>query len=458
MSAEEFDRVSNAPWRSEDAPYITVDALAKLVAFMVIFQAPGADGEVNVKPAKSLEAILRLVILVMNDHHNKQRDRWNGRVYFRLFSTLLCELHSARQHLGAHHEQEIAQVFAIALQVMQPKHFSGFSYHWLALLSHRLFVPSLLGGMGRTNNGWDTFTKLLHILFTTLGEFLEMPDGGAVMQDFYRGTTRFLLMLHHDYSEYLIENHTQLNSSIPLHCFQLHNIVNSAVTRAVINDQPDPFTAGLKINRLDQVRQPPAVFVNLDKILEEAGIKEAVQRSCTGNELTSEELDTILSTLEHVQHVAKSLLSNTIALYIAVNATTASSVFSAAALPARLLERLLKDSSDELRYNLVSAMVNQVRYINAHTHYFSGAVQHFFGSGTEDLQQTIMRVLAERLGVPRPHPWGLIVMVLELLKDPALNIFELPWMKTAPQVESMLVSLAQSSERLPRSPLGPMGM
>ena len=103
-------------------------------------------------------------------------------------------------------------------------------------------------------------------------------------------------------------------------------------------------------------------------------------------------------------------------------------------------------------------MVNQVRYVNAHTHYFSGAVQHFFGSGTEDLQQTIMRVLAERLGVPRPHPWGLIVMVLELLKDPTLNIFELPWMKTAPQVESMLVSLAQSSERLPRSPLAPMGM
>lgn len=457
MCVEEFDRVSNAPWRSEDAPYISIDALAKLIAYMVIFQAPAAEGDMNVKPAKALDATIRLVILVINDHQNRQRDRFNGRIYFRLFSALLCELHGGRQHLGAQHEQEIAQVFAIALQVMQPKFFPGFTYHWLALLSHRLFVPSLLGGTGRTNGGWETFTKLLHILFTTLDELLAAQDT-SVLQDFYRGTTRFLLMLHHDYPEYLIENHTHLNTSIPVQCFQLHNVVNSAVTRAVIADQPDPFTAGLKINRLEQVRQPPAVFVNLEKILEEAGIKEAMQRLWSANELSSDDLSTVLSTLERVQGVATRLLCNAIALYIGVNTTTTSSVFSAAALPARLLERLLKESSEEVRYHIVTAMVNQVRYVNAHTHYFSGAVQHFFGSGTEELQQTIMRVLAERLGAPRPHPWGVIVMVLELLKDPTLKIFDLPWMKTAPQVESMLMSLAQSQERLPRSPLGPMGL
>ena len=459
MSVEDFDRVSNAPWRSEDAPYVSIDALAKLIAYMIIFQAPGSDGEVALKPAKSLDAILRLVILVINDHQNKQREHFNGRIYFRLFSALLCELHSGRQHLGAQHEPAIAQAFALALQVLQPKFFSGFTYHWLALLSHRLLVPSLLGGTGRANGGWDTFTKLLHILFTTLGDLLDTQDAPAA-QDFYRGTTRFLLMLHHDYPEYLIENHTPLNSIIPVHCSQLHNLVNSAVTRAVYNDQPDPFTPGLKINRLDQVRQPPAVFVNLDKILEEAGVKEALQKCCSGSsELTSDELDSVLSTLEGLQGVATRFLCNAIALYIGENTTKASSVFSAAALPARLLAHLLKESGHSVRHHLITAMINQVRYVNAHTHYFSGAVQHLFGSGTEDLQQTILRVLAERLVVPRPHPWGVIVMVLELLKDPALNIFDLPWMKTAPQVESMLMALAQSQDRMAaRSPLGPISM
>ena len=456
MSADDFDRISNAPWRSEDAPYISVDALAKLIAFIVVFQAP-VDGEVNAKVAKSFDAIIRLVILVMNDHHNKQRERWNGRVYFRLFSSLLCEMHGLRQHLGPQQEQEVAQVFAVALRVLQPKYFSGFTYHWLALLSHRLFVPQLLGGMGRSNGGWDAFTTLLGILFAALDDLLETQDG-PVVQDFYRGTTRFLLMLHHDYSEYLIENHTQLNSIIPILCFQLHNIINSAVTRSVVNDQPDPFTAGLKINRLEQVRMPPANFINVESKLDDAGIKEAVQRCCSDSELHSDELDTILSTIESAESVVLRLLCNSLVLYLGINTTATSSVFSSAAIPARLLERLIKESSPNIRYHLVTSMVNQVRYVNSHTHYFSGAVQHFFSSGSEDVQQTIMRVLAERLGVPRPHPWGLIVMVLELLKDPALNVFELPWMKTAPQVDSMLVSLAQSQERLPRSPMGHMGL
>ena len=452
MSASYFERTSNTAWGSQDAPYVYVDALAKLMAFLVVYQAP-VDVEQQVNKPKTLEAIVRLVILVMNDHHNKQRERWNGRVYFRLFSSLLCELHAARQHLGPQQEQEVTHVFALALQVMQPKYFSGFTYSWLALLSHRLFVPALLGGNARSNGGWEAFTKLLNTLFTTLEDLLAVSET-PVIQDFYRGVTRFVLMLHHDFPEYLTENHTLLNSTIPVFCFQLHNIINSAVTRAVINDQPDPFTQGLKINRLEQVRQPPAVYPDLEKILEEVGIKETLERCCTGGELVSDEFETIHAALERVQGAASRLLPNTIALYIGVHSTNTSSAFSAAAVPARLLERLLDQTKPETRYHLVTAMASQVRYVNAHTHYFSTALQHFFTVGSEDLQQTIMRVLAERLGVPRPHPWGLIVMVLELLKNPSVNLFELPWMKTAPQVEQMLVSLAHSQERMPRSPLG----
>ena len=452
MSSAYFDRVTNAPWGGSDAPYVYIDALAKLMALMVVYQSP-ADGEPPVNKAKSLDAIIRLVILVMNDHHNKQREGWNGRVYFRLFSTLLCELHAARQHLGPQQESDIAQVFALALQVMQPKYFSGFTYSWLALLSHRLFVPGLLAGNGRSNGGWNTFTKLLNTLFGTLGELLAVPDT-PVIQDFYRGVVRFVLMLHHDFPEYLIENHTQLNSSIPIFCFQLHNIVNSAITRTVVTDQPDPFTQGLKINRLDQVRQQPAVHTDLDRILTDAGIKEALERCCTGTDLASDELETILSTLESAQGLASTLIPNTMVAYIGVHTTKTSSAFSSAAVPARLLERLLKDATPDTRYNLVTAITNQIRYANAHTHYFSTALQHFFTTGSEELQQTVLRILAERLGVPRPHPWGLIVLILELLKNPSISLFELPWLKTAPQVEQMLVSLAHSQERMPRSPLG----
>ena len=456
MSSAYFERATNEPWGSQDAPYVYIDALAKLMAFMVVFQSP-VDGEPQVSKTKSLDALFRLVVLVMNDHHNKQRERFQGKVYFRLFSTLLCELHGARQHLGSEEELEIMQVFGLALQVMQPRYFPGFTYSWLALLAHRLFVPALLGGNARSNGGWDAFTKLLSILFTSVGELLSIAES-PVTQDFYRGVCRFLLMLHHDYPEYLIENHVLLSTSIPGFCFQLQNIVNSAVTRAVISDQPDPFTHGLKINRLEQVRQQPAVYTDLEEILDGFGIKEALERCCIGTEPVSDEFETILNALERAQGAASKLLPNAMALYIGIHTTTTSSVFSAAAVPALLLSRLLKELTSQPRYNLVCGLTNQIRYVNAHTHYFSTALQHFFTVGSDDLQQTIMRVLVERLGVPRPHPWGLIVMVLEILKNPEVRVFELGWMKGAPQVESMLLGLAHSQERVARSPFGAAGL
>ncbi|KAK4547743.1 hypothetical protein LTR36_000701 [Oleoguttula mirabilis] len=453
MSCAAFERVTGVPYATQDAAYIHVDALAKLVAYMVLYQN-SADGEPQPNKAKSLDAIVRLIILVMNDHHNKQRERWNARVYFRLFSTLLCEIHANRSQMNGQQERDIYQVFATALLVLQPRFFPGFTYPWLALLSHRLFIPAFLGGAGRSNGGWETYARLLSTLFTNLGDLLGPSDASPVVQDFYRGVLRFLLMLHHDFPEFLIENHLQLNSSIPIGCAQLHNIVNSAVSRAIMSDQPDPFTPGLKINRLDQVRQAPIVQSNIDQILVDAGVKQAIERVCAGSELRDDDYATISSALGPADGPASALIANALIVYVGIHATSASSVFSSAAPPARLLERLLRESSHAKRYQVVSAMMNQVRYVNAHTHYFSTALQHMFTISSDELKEQIMRVLVERLMVPRPHPWGVIVMILELVKNTTVDIWSMPWMKTAPQVVSMLMSLAHSHDRMPRSPLG----
>lgn len=451
----EFDRASNNPYGSQDQAYLAVDALAKLIVTLCVYQGP-VDSEVQVDRPASFSSILRLVILFMNDQQVKQKDHWNSRVCFRLFSTLLCEMHDHRQQLPqAQHREIFIQVFGQAFQILSPRYFPGFTYQWISLIGHRLFTPTLLQGAGRSNDGWNMYARLLTNLFLELGHLLAAPEGSPVVQDFYRGVLRLFTMLHHDHPEFLIENHMQLNASIPLQCLQLQNIVNSAVTRAVFNDQPDPFTPGLKINRLDQVRQAPAVHSDMAKPLLEAGIKAAVDLVCAGNDLSDQDFSAVHNAVDRADGRVIPILVNALVLYVGVHATSASSVFSAAAAPARLLERLLRESSPPACYHIISAMANQVRYVNAHTHYFSTALQHMFSIGSQDLQEQIMRVLCERLMVPRPHPWGLIVMMLEMVKNQTYDIWSLPWMKTAPQVESMLMNLAHSQDhRLTRSPLG----
>lgn len=221
-----------------------------------------------------------------------------------------------------------------------------------------------------------------------------------------------------------------------------------------MNEQPDPFVPGLKVNRLEQVRLAPTVRADFDLPLEEAGIKETLARICTGGDLTNEDFTSILNILEGLEGSSAAVLSNTLVVYIGVHATSASSVFSSAAAPARLLERLLREGPPGVRYQVIVAMMNQVRYVNAHTHYFSTALQHIFGIAPEDVQEQIMRVLVERLMVPRPHPWGIIVLILEMVKNQSYDVWSLPFMKTAPQVQQMLAGLAQSQDRMPRSPLG----
>lgn len=446
MSSSYFDRTSNQAWAAQDAPYLYTDALAKLIAYLLVFRGQ-AEGGAPINRAKSLDAILRVIALLMNDQQTKQRERWSRRVYFRLFSSLLCEIRGLRQHLGPQQEQELTMRFAKFLLVIQPKFFNAFAFEWLSLVGHRLLVPQLLIG-SRSNGGWETYVKLMNVVFEVLGNMLSMPES-ATTQDFYRGVTRMVLMLHHDFPEFLIENHTQLNSAIPWTCFQLHNLINSAATHAVLADQPDPFTHGLKVNRLEQIRQQPASSFDPDQVLNDFGITEAVHNSCAG-EPSDADIHAIEDAIANAQLTSITLLLNSIILYIGTTSTAASSSFSAAAPPALVLARLLKDLSPEHRYHLVSAMLNQVRYVNAHTHYFSTALQHSFTtSGDEALQQTILRGVCERLGVPRPHPWGLVVLILELLKtsEPGRGVFEMDCVKNAPQVESLLLGLTGGRER-----------
>ncbi|KAF2765700.1 Not1-domain-containing protein [Teratosphaeria nubilosa] len=445
----DFERAIGRPYASQDEAYIHTDALAKLMAFIVVYQNP-VNGAPQPNKARSLAAILRVVIIVMLDQIKKQGERWQSRIYFRLFSSMLCEIRGARHQVEGGQEVELYKTFAQAVLVLQPRYVEAFTFPWLALLSHRLFVPALLGGSGRSNGGWEIFTKLITTLLTNLGDMMHDVDNQPVIQDFYRGVLRFLLMLHHDYREFLIENHVQLNSAVSQGCAQLHNIINSAVGLAVVNDQPDPFTPGLKINRLDQVRQAPVVSANVEQILAQAGIKDTIERVCAGGHLKDEDYAAASGALNAADDKLRPLYANAMAVFIAMKVTPAASVFSAAQAPARLLEWLLREDSPQLRLNLINAMINQVRYVNSHTHYYSTALQHMFTIGSEDLQEQIMRVLVERLMAPRPHPWGLLVMMLELIKNQTYDIWSLGWMKTAPEIRFMLQGLSESQERASR--------
>ena len=49
----------------------------------------------------------------------------------------------------------------------------------------------------------------------------------------------------------------------------------------------------------------------------------------------------------------------------------------------------------------------------------------------------ITRVLIERLIVQKPHPWGLLVTLIELIKNPVYNIWQHSFVRSSKEIEQL---------------------
>ncbi len=54
------------------------------------------------------------------------------------------------------------------------------------------------------------------------------------------------------------------------------------------------------------------------------------------------------------------------------------------------------------------------------------------------------RVLLERLIVNRPHPWGLLITFIELIKNPVFKFWNHEFVHCAPEIEKLFESVARS--------------
>jgi len=122
--------------------------------------------------------------------------------------------------------------------------------------------------------------------------------------------------------------------------------------------------------------------------------------------------------------------------------------FISASPEAALLNLLVHELNPEARYYFLISIVNQLRFPNAHTHYFSQALLEIFGNDMNDqedseIRQQITRVLLERLVGHWPQPWGLLVTIVELVKNDRYMFFELPFIKAHPEVAERFAALAQ---------------
>jgi CCR4-NOT transcription complex subunit 1 len=83
---------------------------------------------------------------------------------------------------------------------------------------------------------------------------------------------RVLLVLLHDFPEFLCEYHYAFCDVIPPNCIQVRNLVLSAFPRNM--RLPDPFTPNLKVDTLPDIAHVPPIMSNFVNFIQPQSFKK----------------------------------------------------------------------------------------------------------------------------------------------------------------------------------------
>jgi CCR4-NOT transcription complex subunit 1 len=436
LSVDRFEHILHAGAIGD--AYVMVDALAKLISMFITMHEDASTSRVSF-----LDSVLALVTLVLNHHHVKRGEQLNQRLFFRLLSMLLYEVHNNSENLSETEQREIMLKFAARFNDIGPLRLPGFTFGWLSLIQHRVFLPIVL--QMPDNAGWAPCAKLLVQLLDCLSEQLKAFSVSSVSKELYRATLKLLVVLQHDFPDFIAGNHAKLCASIPPHCTQLLNAVLSANPQQGYTKLPDGK---------EEIKTYPGLIEDAKAMLQSDGLLALVDRT-----LQIGPSEDVVAQIAHAMtqgepretsygHVAVAANPHVIGSVVIHIGNQAAERLSQASSSIKItgnepevltLSLLVHELAPEARYYLIASMVNQLRFPNSLTEFFSQVLLHIFGKDLNDpeesdIRQEMTRVFLERLVGYWPQPWGLMLTVLELVKNEKYMFFELPFIKSTPEV------------------------
>ncbi|KFV71053.1 CCR4-NOT transcription complex subunit 1, partial [Dryobates pubescens] len=425
--------------------YHNLDAFVRLIALLVKHSGEATN---TVTKINLLNKVLGIVVGVLLQDHDVRQSEFQQLPYHRIFIMLLLELNAPEHVLETINFQTLTAFNTF--HILRPTKAPGFVYAWLELISHRIFIARMLAHTPQ-QKGWPMYAQLLIDLFKYLAPFLRNVELTKPMQILYKGTLRVLLVLLHDFPEFLCDYHYGFCDVIPPNCIQLRNLILSAFPRNM--RLPDPFTPNLKVDMLSEINIAPRILTNFTGVMPPQFKKDLDSYLKTRSPVTFlSDLRSNLQVSNEPGNRYNIQLINALVLYVGTQAiahihnkgSTPSMSTITHSAHMDIFQNLAVDLDTEGRYLFLNAIANQLRYPNSHTHYFSCTMLYLFAeANTEAIQEQITRVLLERLIVNRPHPWGLLITFIELIKNPAFKFWNHEFVHCAPEIEKLFQSVAQ---------------
>ncbi|CAF0747026.1 unnamed protein product, partial [Didymodactylos carnosus] len=393
-----------------------------------------------------------LAALCQVDHDDQQSDQFHPIAYQRIILNLFQES-TASENTNDHVMYYIYLAFTNVLHLLRPQRVTGFSFAWLEIVAHRAFMSKLLAPNSKyIRQTQNMYALLLVDALRLVAPFIRSGEHTQSFQVYFKGVLKTFMLLLHDFPEFLCEYYYHFCDALPLVAHQLRNIVLSAFPKQM--RCPDPFLVNFKVDMLNDISYSPFIAYNYSNNIQPPKFKanlDSYLRTRAPVTFLSELRSCLQQGADPGSHYNIRMI-NALVLYVASQAITAIQQKGSQVLvgsithsaPMDIFQNLAVDLDTEGRYIFLNAMANHLRFPNTHTHYFSYTLLYLFAeANSESLQEQIVRVLLERLVANRPHPWGLLITFLELVRNPHLKLWSREFMNISPDVKRLLHTLTR---------------
>ncbi|KAJ2330081.1 CCR4-NOT core subunit cdc39, partial [Coemansia sp. RSA 2681] len=262
--------------------YQVADALVKLVIYLTKLGRNGSHADLL-----PMRMFLSSVALAIVHTHSSSPESFGAcqRPFFRLLCSVLHETNAAYQGEEAWCTDEchraITRLLGETLLLLSPSFVPGFSYVWLMLVSHRHFFPRLV----ESKETWSLAAALLESQLAFLQPFIASGQASESLKLLYHGVVCVILVVLHDFPEFLAGYALMLCDSIPANCVQLRNLLLSAYPRDM--RLPEPLTPNLKIDLLPDVSRSPDISFEYAAVLDQEHLRSSLERFLVSQEPAS---------------------------------------------------------------------------------------------------------------------------------------------------------------------------
>lgn len=486
--------------------YRSIDAFARLVGQVlrhVYKRGEAANNEplVAVDPMKIVSIVHSVGGMILLQGIEQGLD-YLQKPFTRLFAALAGEMVRAVMIARPDDIGALVDNLVAFYDILRPSNQPSFAFGWLELISARWLLPYLLVPDKVTHAAGSIVAQRHMLLLSMLTDFLTFAhpmlalyDSNDATRALYRGVLRLFLIILHDCPSFFVTYSKRILLCLPYTVVQLRNTVLSAVPSDV--SIPDPLSATVRtifnrddssgalkdeyaavlssalrsactncLQSLGSVRLPTPVTASGLTVSILSQLATSLASDCTGQpstELLSQVSPSFASQIHmlvsYLGASEMSLLSSGTELRAALRSSSVVVDLIRSAFASSFddphLAGLSKGHLSLLRYLLVCSVADNLTYPCTTTNYFYAVVMALF----EDLpaqqspsrarehlvlRECITRVLLERLIVHRPHPWGVMVSFIEIVKNPQFGFWDLPFTRATPDVERVFEAISRS--------------